>query len=279
MKGRMKPAMAPAAAAPAAAHPPQPPARDLSAVHGPTLSDAELELFWDQGYLVLGRAAPLESIEHLCRRADQILLGDVQYPGMTFQLCPSAVDQAEQWKAAHEDGGVQAAVAAARTLKYRKVQGWERDASFLEYMQLPLFRDVTRKIIESDSVSIFRSMFFNKPAAEPGVSEGGVVINWHQDGNTNGGWNLSIDPRLTVWTALDKTTVDNGCVSSSQHDGCGCCCCCCRRRYLRLLLFTRFQRCCCSYKSSPAPTASPSTPRVISSARRSGSSTPRKIAS
>ena len=212
---------------------------------------------------MLGRAAPIECIEELCTRADEVLLGDVEYPGMTFQLCPSAVDKAEQWTELHKAGGVHAAVAGVRTKKYRKVQGWERDSSFLAYMQLPLFRDATRKIIESDHISVFRSMFFNKPAADPGVSDGGVVINWHQvgrlllppsfareryllvgsmislcaivtcpcalgiacsyiqDGNTNGGWNLSIDPRLTIWTALDPTSVENGCVSEvSIHSVC-----------------------------------------------------------
>ena len=110
----------------------------------------------------------------------RILLGDVQYPGMTFQLCPSAVDVAEQWEDVRTSAGLEAAVAAVRTLKYRKVQGWERDEHYLKYMSLPIFRDCTRKIIEAERVSIFRSMFFNKPAEDPGVSEGGVVINWHQ---------------------------------------------------------------------------------------------------
>ena len=91
-------------------------------------------------------------------------------------------------------------------------------------MRHPLFRDATSKIV-GERVSIFRSMFFNKPAEVPGVSEGGVVINWHQDGNPvtegnpdlagkaqGGGWGLSIDPRLTIWTALDRTTIENGCL-------------------------------------------------------------------
>ena len=47
-------------------------------------------------------------------------------------------------------------------------------------------------------------MFFNKPA------EQGVTINWHQDGA--GGWNLSIPPKITVWTALDTTSIANGCL-------------------------------------------------------------------
>ena len=57
-------------------------------------------------------------------------------------------------------------------------------------------------------------MFFNKPALEAASdSGGGVVINWHQDGNPNGGgWGLTIDPVVTIWTALDLTTRANGCL-------------------------------------------------------------------
>eukprot|EP01043_Picozoa_sp_COSAG02_P000816 COSAG02_NODE_16_length_56207_cov_9.816122_33_plen_224_part_00 len=219
---------------------------------------------------MLGRAVPLESIEQLCRRADEVLLGDVEYPGMTFQLCPSAVDKAEEWSALHEAGGVHAAVAKVRTKKYRKVQGWERDSSFLDYMQLPLFRDATRKIIESDRISVFRSMFFNKPAAEPGVSDGGVVINWHQvvthspslsscvlspelcggarpyiqDGNTNGGWNLSIDPRLTIWTALDPTSAENGCVRVYSGDSTDCIACCADHTLLSRVIVSGLEQHC-----------------------------------
>jgi ectoine hydroxylase-related dioxygenase (phytanoyl-CoA dioxygenase family) len=98
-------------------------------------------------------------------------------------------------------------------------------------MSLPLFRDITTRIIGAEEVSIFRSMFFNKPAADPGVSEGGVVINWHQDGNPAtaagsayhgetgqriSGWGLDIDPRVTIWTALDECTVANGALQIVQ---------------------------------------------------------------
>ena len=91
-------------------------------------------------------------------------------------------------------------------------------------MRNPLFHDAASKIV-GERVSIFRSMFFNKPAQVPDRSEGGIVIDWHLDGNPvsrgnpdlagtaqGGGWGLSIDPRLTVWTALDRTTIANGCL-------------------------------------------------------------------
>jgi hypothetical protein len=99
-------------------------------------------------------------------------------------------------------------------------------------MRHPLFRDATSKIV-GDRVSVFRSMFFNKPAEVQGISEGGVVIDWHQDGNPvsagnpdlagkqGGGWGLSIDPRLTVWTALDRTTIANGCLQIIRATGTG----------------------------------------------------------
>ena len=79
---------------------------------------------------------------------------------------PSAVDLAEQWKEAQEAVGVPGAVAQLRTLKYRKVQGFEYDDSYREYMGLPLFRDITAKII-GDRVSIFRSMFFKCAKLHP----------------------------------------------------------------------------------------------------------------
>ena len=45
-------------------------------------------------------------------------------------------------------------------------------------------------------------MFFNKPAGK------GTVLPWHQDR-----WNnLDRDPLVTIWTAMDPSTPENGCV-------------------------------------------------------------------
>jgi hypothetical protein len=60
----------------------QPQQPDLSTVHGPALSEQELSTFWEQGYLRLGHAAPQHELERLCARADEVLLGNVAYPGM-----------------------------------------------------------------------------------------------------------------------------------------------------------------------------------------------------
>jgi hypothetical protein len=64
-------------------------------VHPPNLSAAELALFWEQGFVKLGRVVPLDTIERMCARVDKIMLGDLAYPDMSFMLCPSAVDIAE----------------------------------------------------------------------------------------------------------------------------------------------------------------------------------------
>ena len=166
----------------------------MTDLHSPTLSPTELEGFHTQGYVRLGHVASPAEIEALCQRIDQIMLGEVHYDNMLMQLCPSA-GQDELSRQTKEFKG--------SSLKYRKIQDLEQDPLFLAYLQKPLFRDLTHKIV-SPTISIFRAMFFNKPA------EQGVTINWHQDGA--GGWNLSIPPKITVWTALAATSVANGCL-------------------------------------------------------------------
>ena len=166
----------------------------MTDIHSPTLSPAELEEFHARGYVRLGHVATPAEIEALCQRIDQIMLGEVHYDNMLMQLCPSA-GQTELSRQTKEFKG--------SSLKYRKIQDLEQDPLFLTYLQNPLFRDLTHKIV-GPAISIFRAMFFNKPA------EQGVTINWHQDGA--GGWNLSIPPKITVWTALDTTSIANGCL-------------------------------------------------------------------
>ena len=166
----------------------------MSSLHAPTLSPAELDQWREQGYVRLGHIAPAEEIDALCQRIDDIMLGKVRYDKMLMQLCPSAGEEELSRQTKEFKGS---------SLKYRKIQDLEQDPLFLAYLQHPLFRDLTAKII-AEKVSIFRAMFFNKPA------EMGVTINWHQDGA--GGWQLSIPPLITVWTALDNTRITNGCL-------------------------------------------------------------------
>lgn len=166
----------------------------MTELHAPVLTDEELAAYHEHGYVRLGKVGPDDEIKALCDRIDDIMLGKISYNNMLMQLCPSA---------GKPELSKQTKVFKGSTLKYRKVQDLEQDPLFLPYIQHPLFRDITRRII-GDEVSAFRTMFFNKPAGQ------GVPINWHQDGA--GGWRLSIPPKVTIWTAMDATSVANGCL-------------------------------------------------------------------
>src|ERR1043166_8373612 len=99
--------------------------------HSPTLSDAELEQFWDAGFVRLGQRAPEEEVAALCERIDDIMLGRVRYENMLMQLCPSA---------GQPELSVQTKTFKGASLKYRKIQDLEQDPLFRAYMQQPLFR-------------------------------------------------------------------------------------------------------------------------------------------
>jgi len=85
----------------------------------------------------------------------------------------------------------------------RKIQGLEFDPDFLAYIRKPLFRHICGRAYGAKTdIACFRAMFLNKPANE------GTKIDWHQDR-----WNyLDRDPLITVWTAIESATVENGCV-------------------------------------------------------------------
>jgi ectoine hydroxylase-related dioxygenase (phytanoyl-CoA dioxygenase family) len=158
------------------------------------LSKAQWAQFEQDGYLVLGQVISDAELEALGRRMDDIMLGRYRYEGMYFQLDSETgaygdVPSGGQW--------------AEATLNYRKIEQLEKDPLFLSYMQNPVFREITRQVYGED-VAIYRAMFMNKPAQR------GTVLPYHQDGGTQ--WSLTMNPLITVWTALDDSTIENGCV-------------------------------------------------------------------
>ena len=91
------------------------------------------------------------------------------------------------------------------TLAYRKIQNLELDPLFLAYLQKPLFRHVCERAYgDETAVACYRAMFMNKPSGL------GSHLIWHQDRWTA----LDRDPLVTVWTALDPATPENGCVQN-----------------------------------------------------------------
>ncbi|MCC7492616.1 MAG: phytanoyl-CoA dioxygenase family protein [Fimbriimonadaceae bacterium] len=149
---------------------------------------------WEHdGFVRLGQVASDDQLAALQERIDAIMLGQVVYPGMFFQ----ADTESGSYGDLRADGWV------GPTLAYRKIQDLERDPLFLQYLQHPLFRGLTRSLVAAE-ISVFRAMFMNKPAGR------GTVLPYHQDGGSQ--WGLDRENFVTVWTALDDASIANGCV-------------------------------------------------------------------
>ena len=143
----------------------------------------------------LGQTMSGEALTALQARIDAIMQGqaDVPYDKLLMQL-----DSADGKNPGEQSRGHKGA-----TLAYRKIQDLEHDPLFLDYLSLPLFQTICGRVYGADTpIAAFRAMFMNKPAHQ------GTFLPWHQDR-----WSyLDRDPKITVWTALDPATENNGCV-------------------------------------------------------------------
>jgi hypothetical protein len=161
------------------------------------LTENQWQDFQELGYVKLGKVLGDSELAELQQRIDEIMLGKAPtpYDRMLMQL-DSATGK-------YDDAGEQTKGFKGPTLNYRKIQDLEYDPVFLRYMQRPIFRDICERVLGAGiEVSVFRAMFMNKPAQR------GTWLPWHQDR-----WHiLNRDPLITVWTALDPATIENGCV-------------------------------------------------------------------
>ncbi len=158
------------------------------------LTVSQLRQWEVDGYVRLGQVMSDDQLAGLQARIDDIMMGRVVYQGMFFQPDSTTGNYGDL---ASNQGYV------GPTLSYRKIQDLERDPLFLAFMQHPLFEGICRQLI-GEQISVFRAMFMNKPAHQ------GTVLPYHQDGGTQ--WGLDRERFITIWTALDDATVENGCV-------------------------------------------------------------------
>lgn len=161
------------------------------------ISEKQWAQYDSEGYLRLGQVASDALLKAMQTRIDDIMQGKapVDYTKMMMQL--------DSTTGAYGDAGVQSRGFKGATLDYRKIQELEFDPYFLEYMQLPVFKEICDRVYSPETpIACFRAMFMNKPARK------GTMLPWHQDR-----WvHLDKDPLITLWTALDPATVANGCV-------------------------------------------------------------------
>lgn len=162
-----------------------------------TLTDAQWRQYEQDGFLKLGKLLSTADLAALQARIDAIMLGqaDIDYDRIMMQL--DSID------GQYANAGVQSRGHKGSTLNYRKIQDLEYDDLFLAYMQRPLFQHICDHVYGPGlPIACHRAMFMNKPAKR------GTWLPWHQDR-----WHgHDRDPLVTIWTALDPATVENGCV-------------------------------------------------------------------
>ena len=160
------------------------------------LTEEQWAAFHRDGFLHLGQVLTEDEVERLKQRADDLAAGRVRNDQVLLQLdtggayeeLPEAVEQLD-----------------GTTRLYRKIQGLEFDDEFVHLVRSPRFFEVCARIYGPHvPLSIFRAMVMNKPAGQ------GTVLPWHQDGGDV--WGLDREPLVTIWTALDPATTENGCM-------------------------------------------------------------------
>jgi phytanoyl-CoA hydroxylase len=169
------------------------------------VTDAQWKEYEELGYLKIGRIDNAQ-LRKLQDRIDEIMLGKaaLDYDKLLMQL--------DSTTGAYEDAGAQTMGFKGATLDYRKIQELDHDPIFREYLLEPTFRDICSRTYGGETpIALFRAMFMNKPANK------GTFLPWHQDRWTH----LDRDPQITLWTAIDPATKQNGCVQviprSHQH--------------------------------------------------------------
>ena len=98
----------------------------------PKYSDEHHAHFEEHGYVRLGKVLDDAGLAELQQRIDAIMLGEIPYPEMEFQLDGEDADYAKMpVPSLHGHKGT--------TLQYRKIMGLEQDPVYLAYMQHSLF--------------------------------------------------------------------------------------------------------------------------------------------
>jgi phytanoyl-CoA hydroxylase len=160
--------------------------------------DADLwRQYEEQGYVNLGKLLTDEELAALQTRIDDIMLGraELDYDRLLMQLDSTTGE--------YKDAGEQSLGHKGPTLAYRKIQNLEFDDLFNDYLSRDVFAEICSRVYGPETpIACFRAMFMNKPSNQ------GTKLPWHQDAWTD----LDRQPLITLWTALDPATKENGCV-------------------------------------------------------------------
>jgi len=156
---------------------------------------AILAHYEEHGWARVGRLASEELLAGLRSRADAIMLGEAQPPGLFFQIdAPSGSYDDLTYGKGYE----------GPSLAYRKIEKLERDPLFRAWLENADFGRIARAVLGPHGIALYRAVLFAKGAS------GGSNLPWHQDAGVF--WGLDRDPRLQIWTAIDDVPVESGAV-------------------------------------------------------------------
>ncbi len=163
-----------------------------------------IDQFLEKGWAKIGPVLSDQELSVLRARAEDMMLGRVRYDGLFYQKDTSTgryedLEFGRFWQ--------------GPSLEYRKLEKLELDPEYRKLIHHPRFEPIARALI-SGGIAIYRAVLFNKPA------NGGTVLPWHQDAGSM--WGLDRDPVLQIWTALDDSSPESGCVEvleGSHHQG------------------------------------------------------------
>jgi len=156
--------------------------------------DAPLAALAEHGFARLGRVLDDHGLAALRARADDLMLGRRDLPGLFFQ---------HDSPTGRYDDLAFGAGYVGPSLAYRKIEKLELDDAYRTWIGNPLFERIARSLIDGE-VAIYRACLMTKAAG------GGTELGWHQDGGRF--WGVDRDPTLQIWTALDDAPPESGCV-------------------------------------------------------------------
>jgi hypothetical protein len=115
---------------------------------------AAIDHYRIHGYARVGQVFDESTLTALRARADDLMLGRIELPGLFFQH-ESATGRYEDLP--YGEGYV------GPSLDYRKIEKLERDELFRAIIECELYERIVRQIIEGEVV-LYRAVLFNKPA-------------------------------------------------------------------------------------------------------------------
>ena len=157
------------------------------------LGPAEIELFHEQGFLIVQNVLTADELETMRVRAEQIARGELPEGSRIKRQVEPAVDRGEQDAQSYE-------------LSLRKMTGiaLARDPAFEAHAKRARVVEMIAALLGPD-LTLYQDQLFMKA---PRV---GSRQPYHQDQPAG----FFIDPPealVTVWTALDESTEENGCL-------------------------------------------------------------------